>query len=318
VTVSFVIPVRNDAVRLDRCLASIRRNSFPSGEVEIIVADNGSVDDSASVAVRHGATVLSLPTLRLGALRNRAAAAATGRILAFVDADHEIVDTWIAAAVEAFESPDVTAVGAPCWPPPDGTWVQRAYDRLRSHPEGLHRTEWLGSGNLAVRTAAFRDLGGFDTSLETCEDVDLCRRIRGAGRGVWADGRLRNTHLGDPATLADVFRGERWRGRDNIRVSLRPPRSWRGVISGLLPVVLIVATAATVASFVILPWAGPWWLAWSALVMLGVLGLRVVRVIRHLPPPAWPGVILVGLAYEWGRAAAVLGRAAYASRRSGA
>lgn len=314
-TISFVIPVKNDAVRLDRCLASIRRNTFPGSEVEIVVADNGSVDDSAAVAARHGARVLSLPGLRLGALRNRAADAAAGRILAFVDADHEIVEGWIAAAVESLARPEVTAVGAPCWPPTPATWVQRAYDRLRRHTDGLHRTEWLGSGNLAVRTAAFREVGGFDTSLETCEDVDLCRRLLGAGHGVWTDGRLRNIHFGDPATLGDVFRGERWRGRDNIRVSIRPPRTFRNVVSALLPAALLLCVIGVAAGLCVWPWIGPWLFGWSALAVAAVLALRVVRMLPGQPAASWPAAVLVGLAYESGRASALVGRAAYGNRR---
>ena len=50
--------------------------------------------------------------------------------------------------------------------------------------------------------------------------------------------RLRNVHHGDPASLARVFLGELWRGRDNARVSLRTPRSWRTLASGPADAVL--------------------------------------------------------------------------------
>ncbi len=54
---SFVIPVKNDADRLRHCLATIAANRHPSVAVEVIVADNGSSDRSAQVAIEAGATV---------------------------------------------------------------------------------------------------------------------------------------------------------------------------------------------------------------------------------------------------------------------
>jgi glycosyltransferase involved in cell wall biosynthesis len=53
--------------------------------VEILVADNGSTDDSAAVATRSGARVLHLPNLRVSELRNQATSATTSDLFAFVD-----------------------------------------------------------------------------------------------------------------------------------------------------------------------------------------------------------------------------------------
>src|SRR5215212_9084481 len=93
--VSFIVPVRNDAERLERCLASIRRADYPHDRLELVVADNGSTDGSDRVAREAGALVLSLPRLRVAEMRNRAVAASRGDVIAFVDADHEIDPVWI-------------------------------------------------------------------------------------------------------------------------------------------------------------------------------------------------------------------------------
>ena len=66
--ISFVIPVKNDAASLKLCLASIAASDFQARSIEVVVADNGSTDDSASVARSLGAKVLTIPGVRLGEL----------------------------------------------------------------------------------------------------------------------------------------------------------------------------------------------------------------------------------------------------------
>jgi len=234
--VSFIVPVRNDAARLRVCLRSILRNPQSAQQVEIIVVDNGSTDDSAALAKRLGAEVLTIDSGRVAELRNRGAQHATGDVLAFVDADNEIAGGWLYAALECLRMPSVGAVGAMYQPPPDGTWVQRTYGHLRGGPRDHDDADWVGSGNLAVSRTAFEAVGGFDTTLDTCEDVDLCHRLRAKGLRIVSDSRLKSVHHGDPRTLWEVLTSERWRGRDNLRVTFRKPVTWASVPSAVVPV----------------------------------------------------------------------------------
>jgi hypothetical protein len=282
--------------------------------VETIVADNGSTDDSLRVARDAGARLLSLPGPRVGELRNRAAAMARGDVLAFVDADHEIGPAWIGSAVAALGDGRTAAAGAPCHPPTPATWVQRFYDRLRRHPVAREPVDWLGSGNMAVRRSAFEEVGGFDTTLETCEDVDLCRKLRARGYAILADHRLRNVHYGDPATLRQVFLGELWRGRDNLRVSLRPPWSPRIVASAALSLANLAMATASLAG--LLTWSRSGFaVAGVALAMLAVVvGLRAVLMTRRAVE--WPRALAVAAAYEAGRALALVGRFGHRRQRA--
>ena len=246
--ISFIVPVLNDADRLRVCLASIRRAFTAWDPVEIVVVDNGSTDGSAEVARRHGATVLTVTEGRVSKLRNHGAAQASGDILAFVDADHELAAGWVAAALDTLQLESAGAAGALYGTPVDGTWVQRAYAFLRGRARGRRDVEWLGSGNLAVWRDVFERLGGFDTSLEACEDVDLCGRIRAAGFRVISDARLDTVHHGDPASLRHLFISELWRGRDNLRVSVRGAKSLRSLPSAVVPVVDLAMMAIEAAA----------------------------------------------------------------------
>jgi GT2 family glycosyltransferase len=314
--VSFVVPVRDDAARLRRCLESIAANDYAAECVEVIVIDNGSRDGSADVARQCGATVLQITGVGVAGLRNRGAAAARGQILAFVDADHEIDAHWVRQAVTALACPGVAAAGAPCVPPADGTWVQLRYDGLRERVDEPVDVAWLGSGNLAIRRDAFDAMGGFDTSLETCEDVDLCQRLGAAGYRILCDPKLRNIHFGDPASLGALFAGELWRGRDNLRVTLRGPRTLRHFRSVLVP----IADLAAVALFVIALATGSVLLATvAALVVIGLAALRAsVMIRRDVAPTLIHGgqALAVALVYDAGRAAALVMRGNHRLRRS--
>ena len=84
--VSVIVPVYNGGMGFERCLSGIRRSIYAS--YELIVVDNGSTDNSASLAKNHGAEILHCPgPSGPGAARNMGAQDARGAILFFVDAD---------------------------------------------------------------------------------------------------------------------------------------------------------------------------------------------------------------------------------------
>jgi GT2 family glycosyltransferase len=319
-SISFVIPVKNDAARLRRCLTSIANARTGQTRVECIVADNESVDDTAQSARRLGAEVVGISGSPVSRVRNAAAASASGELLAFVDADHEISNGWIAAAMQTMADETVGGTGALCLPPPGGTRVQALYGSLRGRTIGQSEVTWLGSGNLVVRRSVFDALGGFDERLHTCEDVDLCQRLLAAGWRLIGDERLVNYHLGDPATLLALFTSERWRGRDNLRVSLRRMPSLRDWPSILIPI-------AGALSLLAVP-AGLLWMLFSfrtglgcALVAIAVIaglsGLRAMRMIaRGAAQKGSVGLILaVAVAYDLGRACSLLLPAGHRDRQ---
>lgn len=317
--VSFIIPVRNGAAMLERCLRSIVANDYPGDRLEIVVADNGSTDGSRAVAEAAGAVVLALPGLRVGELRNRAANAARGQVLAFIDADHEIRPDWTRVAVDALAEPGVHGAGALCHSPIPGTWVQRQYDALRGHSRGRRDVEWLGAGNLAICRETFDALGGFDTRLDTCEDVDLCARLRSAGHRLVSDDRLYNTHFGDARTLRELFVGELWRGRDNARVTFRSPLSLRSAISLAIPVVDLLLLAGAALGLVSL--RGPFALAMAAASLFGVIALAGLRAwskagTRGLTLLTACQLLAVASVYDLGRALALVARAGHNVRHS--
>lgn len=97
-TVSVVIPVRDDAVALERCLGLLARQSV--APLEVVVVDNASTDDSADVARRWGAVVVVETRVGIPAAAAAGYDAARGDIIARLDADSRPGERWIETAVE--------------------------------------------------------------------------------------------------------------------------------------------------------------------------------------------------------------------------
>lgn len=161
-TVSVVIPVKDDAAHLYRCLQALAAQTRPADEV--VVVDNDSSDDSADVARDAGARVVRCETPGIPAAAARGYDAATKDLILRCDADCVPTGVWIEAIVTRFEtSPHVDALsgGARFIDGPRllrmplaaaylGAYLAVAFATL-GHP-GL-----FGS-NLAMRRAAWRSV----------------------------------------------------------------------------------------------------------------------------------------------------------------
>ena len=180
--ISVVIAVRDGMPWLEDQLRAVseQQGSF---DWEVVVADNGSTDASASLvsswAARTARIRLVDASSRPGpsAARNTGAEHASGDLLAFCDADDVVRPGWLGAIFEALREADVVA-GALEHGSLNGMEATNPMPAVTSQlgqvPAGL-------AANLGVRKAAFEALGGFDEDLMVGEDIDLCWRLQFAG-----------------------------------------------------------------------------------------------------------------------------------------
>ncbi|MEM8964387.1 MAG: glycosyltransferase family A protein, partial [Acidobacteriota bacterium] len=100
--VAVVVPTLDEESRLDRCLASIRRQDYPQNKVSILVADGGSRDATLDIARRHGCEIVDAAGLLAEAAKTKALARVDADVVAMIDADNTIVgDHWLPRAVDA-------------------------------------------------------------------------------------------------------------------------------------------------------------------------------------------------------------------------
>ncbi len=189
--VSVIVPVKDRQAELKRCLDSLLEIDYPAEKLQVIVVDDGSVDDSAGVARQAGARCISSGGTGRGpaAARNKGAAVARGELLAFVDSDCTVSRGWLRELVAPFRAPDTAAAGGRVRGYSTLSRLDRYEDAMSSLALGS-KEQWAGPGNdslylpscnLLVRKEFFLDLQGFDESMHVGEDVDLSYRLRDGG-----------------------------------------------------------------------------------------------------------------------------------------
>jgi glycosyltransferase involved in cell wall biosynthesis len=213
---SVVIPVYNDAPSLARCLKALASGDRLADE--IIVVDDHSTDGSADVAARHGAQVLTGAGGPDGpaAARNRGAAAASGDILVFVDADVALHPDVLSRIERGFaDRPDRAALfGSYDETPADRGMVSMYKNLLHHYTHQTSRPEastfWAGCG--AIRRAVFLACGGFDEGYRrpAIEDIELGTRITRQGHRIHSCPEIQATHLKHwgfvDLVMSDIFR----------------------------------------------------------------------------------------------------------------
>lgn len=219
--VSIVIPARNEARHLARVFAALAALDYPLHRREVILVDNGSVDETAAIARRHGARVIPAPAGNVGEVRNIGARAALGEVIAFLDADCLVGPGWLRVAVGQMKDSRVGAVGGNCTVGSEGNWIQRAWAvELR---DATVDARTLATASFILRRRLFEELGGFDAALGAGEDDDLSQRIRAAGYRLQRVAECSVVHLGYPDTLVGVMRRQLWHGRSQLHGALSDP-----------------------------------------------------------------------------------------------
>jgi glycosyltransferase involved in cell wall biosynthesis len=185
---SIVIPVYNEAERLDSCLRSIAaQTSMP---FEVIVVDNNSFDGSRAIAMSYPFVKL-LNERRQGVVhaRDRGFDAAQGEIIGRIDADTLLPEDWVKRVQTLFaKNPRVSAVsGSPHYYDFALSRLADTVDlQLRGHlSRRLGNTNFLWGANMAVRRSAWRQVRNELCAQEDMhEDFDLALHLQDQGLQV--------------------------------------------------------------------------------------------------------------------------------------
>lgn len=239
ITVSVIIPAYNASATIGRTLTALKTQNY-SGAFEVIVVDDGSVDNTADmVASLTGVRYVRQDNAGPACARNHGARLAQGEFLAFTDSDCVPHPDWISQLMAGF-----TAVGEPSQSSPLGV-VAGSYGI--ANPENtLARCVWqeiiwrhvhcmpdfpnaFGSYNFCVKKNVFEAVGGFNSDYlhASGEDNDLSYKITKLGWRIYFQRQAivdhyHPTHVG--RYLKEQFRHGFWR----LKMYRDHPRMMRG------------------------------------------------------------------------------------------
>ncbi len=182
--VSIVVPAFNAAATLGACLDSLKTLNY--GDYETIVIDDGSTDSTTTIANDRGVRTLKLEHRGLAAARNAGAAAASGEIVAYIDADARADRDWLYHLVETITRRDAAAAGGPNFAPAPDSSTTAALAVAPGLPHevraGDDRLAQLCGCNMAIRKSALDKIAGFDEMFTTAgDDTDFSWRLASEG-----------------------------------------------------------------------------------------------------------------------------------------
>jgi mycofactocin system glycosyltransferase len=293
--VTFVIPVRDNACGLRRLVATLRG-------LHIVIVDDGS-----SMPVRHEDFVGAHPDIEVlrhaqskgpAAARNTGLAACKTGYVAFLDSDVVPRRGWLEALLGHFCDPTVALVAPRIVGLAHTDHLVGRYEAIRSSLDLGQReapvlpyttVSYVPSAAIICRTAALRDIDGFDETLRSGEDVDLCWRL------VEAGARLRY----EP--IAQVAHDHRTELRDWVR---------RKAFYGGSAAPLSVRHPDKIAPLMISGWALTAWILMAfgssigylaSLFVAGLTGRRVAKSMQGTETQTWD-VVTVAARSLWSAA----------------
>ena len=295
--VSVMVPCRNEAAFIERCLGSVLASDYPREQMEVIVAD-GMSDDGTRERIGRYASLdsrvrcIDNPRRTTPAALNRGIRAARGEVIVRLDGHAAIAPDYIARAVKHLESTGADCVGGRMRTLVSGPGMFAAAIGIAlAHPFGV------GSAYFRIaresqpprfvdtvfgacwKKEIFDRLGGFDERLERSQDIEFSARLRRAGGKILLAPDMRIDYYA-PRTLGRFLRQSWINGMWAIlpcASSGGMPVRWRH----LAPLAFVLGLAASVAAS---PWIGRWALAAMASYAAANLAASIAAAWKHRRP----------------------------------
>ena len=201
--VAVIVPTRNSAATIRRCLSSILGQDMP---VEVVVVDNHSSDETADIAARLGIDVVTAGPER-STQRNLGATHTQAPWLLFVDSDMLLQRGVVRSCVEVCEKHSADAAVVPELAAGEGFFAKC---------RALEKRCYLGDDEIEAPRFFHRDVfdkvGGYDEDLYAGEDWDLSIRIKREGAKV-TRAEQNIVHWEGRISLRETFQTKSYYGR---------------------------------------------------------------------------------------------------------
>lgn len=189
INLSVVIPVYNGETDLPDLIECLRSQTYPADQVEYLLVDNNSQDNSVSIVqeLARSSTInirsLSENNIQSSyAARNAGIRVATSDIIAFTDMDCRPEPQWLEQLIQPFSNPDIGLVAGEIIALPSQNLLEKYADKQETlsqkHTLNNSFLPYGQTANLAIRRSIFSQVGLFRPYLTTGGDADMCWRIQ--------------------------------------------------------------------------------------------------------------------------------------------
>jgi len=225
-SVSIIIPCFNEEKTITALLDAIYQQTYPQGQMEVVIADGLSTDRTRDVirefSAQHPTMTVRLidnPDRAIPAGLNRAIEAAQGEFIVRLDAHSKPYPDYVSRCVFTLNESKGDNVGG-IWEilAMNDSWQARAIAFAAAHPLAVGDARYRYSNQAGyVETVPFGafhrslidKIGFFDESLLTNEDYEFNTRINQAGGKIWFDPKIRSIYYAR-ANLVELAR-QYWR-----------------------------------------------------------------------------------------------------------
>ena len=200
--ISIIVPCFDAAGTLPACIAALRDQQIASADVEILVIDNNSRDETMAVAQReHGITLLHESTQSAYAARNKGLGVAKGDLLVFTDPDCVAQSDWLETLIAPLVSPSVkiTIGRSLLYSNSLAMRTLQDYEHVRDRLilGGADANLYYGrTNNMVVRREVFDELGPFEERRRGADVICVRRCVdRWGPEAIQYVGDARVAHL---------------------------------------------------------------------------------------------------------------------------
>jgi glycosyltransferase involved in cell wall biosynthesis len=274
--VSIIIPVRNGAATIARCLEAALASRYE--RFEVIVVNDGSDDRSAEIIKTFPCTLVQLPKPSgVSRARNIGACHSHGDILFFTDADCLLNEDTLAIAVASLTAAgrDVVLGGTYTVKPADDRFFSAFQSVFINHAESRDRDnpDYIAAHAMVLYAGTFEKSGGFaEDFLPILEDVDFSHRLRRTGYRLIMDPGIQVRHLFDYSLLGWVSNGFRKSKYWTIySIHNRDLLADSGTASRALKLDVVALFGSILAALLVLSTGN----AWFSVVIVVLMGLNI-------------------------------------------
>jgi cellulose synthase/poly-beta-1,6-N-acetylglucosamine synthase-like glycosyltransferase len=236
IKVTVIVPARNEALHISKCLDSLLAQSYPKEFTEIVIVNDFSTDNTPILVTEHplSCKLINLSDYISGVINSykkkaieTGIAHSSGDLIICTDADCSMEKDWIRVLVNAYQKEDLRFIAAPVKIISNGTWLSIFQILDFISLQGItgaavykNLYPMCNGANLAYARKAFDAVGGFleISHIASGDDMLLMKKIQSKYPG-------KIYYLKDPAAVVSTVPAE------NIKAFLNQRIRWASKIS---------------------------------------------------------------------------------------